>query len=181
MILWGIFLTGNGGRDRLRAGKGRDRLIARDHQRDRVNGGGRRNAARIAMQDSTASSALRSSSEPTYGSTTASARRGKLLRTVIARLLGRKPRRVCHSYKRGTMRLGEQGDKTGRPGETSDGPFCLCSVVEGLTAGHNTLILARCGDSARAACPSTLQVRAGQPRRSAVQRPQLVAGRDGSG
>jgi Ca2+-binding RTX toxin-like protein len=40
-------LVGDAGRDRLRAGKGEDALFARDHQRDRVNGGGGRDAARI--------------------------------------------------------------------------------------------------------------------------------------
>jgi serralysin len=40
-------LFGNAGQDRLRAGRGRDALFARDHQRDRVNGGPGRDRARI--------------------------------------------------------------------------------------------------------------------------------------
>jgi Ca2+-binding RTX toxin-like protein len=40
-------LVGDAGQDRLRAGRGQDVLFARDHQRDRVNGGPGRDRARI--------------------------------------------------------------------------------------------------------------------------------------
>jgi Ca2+-binding RTX toxin-like protein len=43
----GDVLIGGAGRDTLRAGDGEDRLRARDNQRDRVNGGGGSDSARI--------------------------------------------------------------------------------------------------------------------------------------